>query len=137
MRGRSQWKQRTRPSWTTVFCITYRLLCSWFLDLGGNLGNVKEKPIRKTSFFHKRSAWFHASTFQSFTRQHFLEVKKISIVSSWEIGVKMRDNIWKLKCNTAIHLVAGNIVRSHQVWGSRNWIKFTDEKQYSACWEIQ
>ena len=71
-----------------------RLVFGRPLDLRGNLGNVKEKPTRKTCFFSvKRSAWLHASIMQSFARRHFSDVNEASIVFLWEKDIRTGESI--------------------------------------------
>ena len=41
-----------------------------------------EKLTRKTCFFREKIAWLHASTLQTFARQQFFKVNKISIIFS-------------------------------------------------------
>ena len=59
-----------------------RLVFSRFLDLRGNLGNVKENRLEKLVSPVKRSAWFQAFTLQNFAGQHFFDVNEVSIVYS-------------------------------------------------------
>ena len=60
-----------------------RLVFSRFFDIRGNLGNVKEKPTRKTCFSReKKSALLHASIRQNFAWRHFFDVNGVSIVIS-------------------------------------------------------
>ena len=64
--------------------------------LRGNIGNVKEKPTRKTCFSReKKRLTLHASTLQNFAKRHFFNVNEISLVFSWEIVIKTGESVWK------------------------------------------
>ena len=57
-----------------------------------------------------------------------------------KIDIKIGETIWKVWIQKigrkgVAHLVAGKILRSNQVCGSREWIKFIDGKQYYASQE--
>ena len=73
-----------------------RLVFSRVFDIRRNLGNVKEKPTRKTCFSREMKPWLYTSTLQNFARQHFFDVNRVSIVISWERDVEMGENIWKV-----------------------------------------
>ena len=64
-----------------IFILSYRLVFSRVFYLRGNLGNVKEKPTRKT-------------TKQNFAWRPFFEVNGISIIFSRETDVKTGESIW-------------------------------------------
>ena len=68
------------------------LVFSGFLDFRGNL---KKNRLEKLVSPLKRSAWLHASTLQNFARRHVSDVNEVSIVFSWKIDIKTRENIWK------------------------------------------
>ena len=59
-----------------------RLIFSRFFDIPRNLGNVKEKPTRKTCLSREKSALLHASIRQNFASRHFFDVNGASIVIS-------------------------------------------------------
>ena len=57
-----------------------RVVFSLFFDIRGNLGDVKEKPTRKTRFSREMKRLVYASTLQNFARRHFFDVNGVYIV---------------------------------------------------------
>ena len=72
-----------------------RLVFSRFFYLRGNLGNVNEKPTRKTCFSRKKKRLTPRIYLAKFARRYFSDVNEISIVFSWEIDIKTGQSIWK------------------------------------------
>ena len=73
-----------KPLFVMKFLVINRLVFSRFLNLRGNLGIVKEKPTRKTSFSRENFAW-----------RCFFEDNGISIIISLEIDVKTEVSIFE------------------------------------------
>ena len=61
------------PKQTFLSSESRKIAFNRILDLDRNLGNVKEKPSRKTCFSVKRSSWLHVSTLQNFARWDFFD----------------------------------------------------------------
>ena len=62
--------------------ITHRLVFSRFFDIRRNLGNVKEKPTRKTCFSREMKRLALRIYLANFSRPHFFDVNGVSIVIS-------------------------------------------------------
>ena len=62
--------------------IPTRLVFSRFFDIRGDLGNVKEKPTRKTCFSREMKHLALRIYLAKFARRHFVDVNEIPIVFS-------------------------------------------------------
>ena len=62
--------------------MVHRLVFSRFFDIRGNLGNVKEKPTRKTCFSHEKKRLAPSIYQAKFCVAAFFDVNGVSIVIS-------------------------------------------------------